>query len=66
MAGRGLFAGMIREARRKMPNNSFEVMDAAKLNEAFEEGSFDAAVTCYTLRNFPDFRNRAGKYGAWP
>ena len=55
VAGVDCSPGMIREARRKMPNNSFEVMDAAKLNEAFEEGSFDAAVTCYTLRNFPDF-----------
>ena len=49
-------------------------MDAAKLNEAFEEGSFDAAVTCYTLRNFPDSKplenmvrrgNRAGRSRSW-
>jgi len=43
---------MIEEARRVMPGGRFDVGNAAKMTYGSE--TFDAVVTAYTLRNFPD------------
>ena len=46
--------GMLREARRAMPNARWDLGNAAKMT-AYEDASFDCVFTAYTLRNFSDF-----------